>query len=136
VVSVVEGTVQVSRDSDFIDVLSTITARTPPVRITAGQETRVAKDGAVSPPKPSVVDRTEAWRDRRLTFVDEDLMTIADELNRYNRTKIRVEDEIAGAFRYAVSIDADDPQSLLDVLGQDSQLIIEHRGQEIGIRAR
>lgn len=141
VVSVVEGTVQVARDLSLVETLvapvSQPAASSQPVRVTAGEEIRLSEHGtATSPPKRAAIDPMQAWRERRLTFVNEDLETIADQFNRYNRTQIRIEDKVAAGFRYAVSIDADDPQSVLDVLRQDPQLIIENRGGEIQVRAR
>ena len=106
------------------------------VRVVAGQEFRVSERGAAAKPKPAAVDPTQAWRERRLTFVNEDLATIADEFNRYNRTRIVIEDEAAARFRYAVSIDADDSQSVLDVLKHDPQVVVEKRADEIRVRTR
>jgi len=142
VVSVVEGVVQVTREQSLVEKLAPIVVRTDraelkPVRLAAGQETRVADDGKVAAPKLAAADPVNDWKSRRLTFINETLFVIADEFNRYNiNPKIRIEDAGAGDQRYAAAFDADDPESLVTVLEKDPKLTVEHRGDDIVIRSR
>jgi transmembrane sensor len=136
VVAVTEGTVQVSQETGLIGTFVPAARRAAPVQVTAGQETRVAASGKVGAPKTAVVDRAEDLRNRRLTFAGEELATIADEFNRYNHTKIHIEGEAVGERRYALSINADDPESLMDVLRADGELLIERSERGIIIRSR
>jgi transmembrane sensor len=140
VVSVVEGVVQVSRDPTIVEKLVAPvgigSANIKPVRLTAGQQTRVAGDGEVMAPKPASVDPVKSWKERRLTFINESLFAIADEFNRYNRTpKIRVADAAAGELRFAAAFDANDPESLVIVLGMNPKLKVERRDGEIVIQS-
>jgi transmembrane sensor len=142
VVSVIEGVVQISQDRSLAEKLvaplaRSIKAEVRPVRLAAGQETRIADNGKVAAPTRAEVDRLKAWRERRLTFINETLFTIAEEFNRYNSSpKIHVEDALAGDRRYAAAFDADDPESLVVVLEKDPKLQIEQRSGEIIIRGR
>ena len=142
VVSVIEGVVQISHERTLVEklvspVTSSVRAEPMPVRLAAGQETRIAVNGKVAAPTRAEVDRLKAWRERRLTFINETLFTIAEEFNRYNSApKIRVNDTAAGERRYAAAFDADDPESLVVVLEKDPKLQIEKHTGEIIIRGR
>jgi transmembrane sensor len=142
VVSVIEGVVQISHDRTLVEklvspVTGAVRAEVMPVRLAAGQETRIAVNGKVAAPTRAEVDRLKAWRERRLTFINETLFTIAEEFNRYNSApKIRVNDAVAGERRYAAAFDADDPESLVVVLEKDPKLQIEQHADEIVIRGR
>jgi transmembrane sensor len=141
VVSVVEGAVQISRDRSLVEkIVAPVTgsgsADVKAVRLTAGQETRIGGGGEVATPKRTDVDPMKDWKDRRLTFINETLFAMAEEFNRYNRTKIRVEDAAAGERRYAAAFDADDLESLVAVLQSDSTLQIEKRNDEIVVSSR
>ena len=107
------------------------------VYLNVGEQVVVA-DGAPAPQRMNVdVDQISSWRDRRLTFDDVPLSTIAYELNRYNRSpKIHVEGENAQRRRYAVILDANDPESLIAVLSADPQVSIDRHGDEILVRER
>lgn len=140
-VSVVEGIVQISREPTLVEKLAApvgISApHSQPVRLAAGQETRVAEDGEVSVPKAASVDPVKNWKARRLTFINETLFAIADEFNRYNRApKIRIADSAAGELRFAAAFDANDPQSLVMVLEGNPRLNVERRGSEIVIQSK
>ena len=70
-------------------------------------------------------------------FIDEPLQSIGYELNRYSRTPaIRVEGAAARELKYAVILDADDPESLVAVLAGDPRVTVERRRDEIVIRER
>jgi transmembrane sensor len=140
IVSVLEGTVQISKEPTLLETLVAPVTRSDqapkPVRVTAGQKSRIAADGAIAAPTPAEVDRAKLWRERRLNFIDETLYAITEEFNRYLRTPIVVRDASVGERRYAAAFDADDPESLLAVLARDPNLIIERHPDKIIIRAR
>jgi len=137
VVSVVNGVVQISHARNWVERIVPPLQGAPaitPVRLTAGQETRVAEDGSVPKAKAATIDPLKNWQERRLTFVNESLYAIADEFNRYNRSpKIRVDDSRAGEMRFAAAFDADDPESLAVVLQLNPALQVERRPGEIVI---
>jgi len=58
-------------------------------------------------------------------FADDRLDDIAAEFNRWNRTQIQVNGEIPAAKLYSGAFDADDPNSLIAFLQQDSTLSVE-----------
>ncbi len=129
VVSVIEGAVQISNPQ--------VNASLRPVRLNAGEEAHVARNGVISPKTPADVSRVNAWRQRRLIFKDEPLAGIAAEFNRYNRTpKIRIEGAGIGERRYAAAFDADDPESLMGILDKDPTLEVEQQADELVIRPR
>ncbi|MEJ0038881.1 MAG: FecR domain-containing protein [Gammaproteobacteria bacterium] len=138
VISVVEGVVQVSRERSIAERLMPFAPlHAVPVRLSAGQETRVARDGEVSLPKSATSDPVTSWRAKRLTFINETLYAIAGEFNRYNRTpQIRVADAAAGELRFAAAFDANDPVSLVQVLAGHPKLKVERNESEIVIRSR
>ncbi len=139
-VSVLEGAVQIDHDPAFTphkNAAHPLASPSPPVRLDAGEQVRVARDGTINTPAPANLDQISAWRQRRLIFVDEPLHTIAEAFNRYNRTpKIRIGDEQARQRRYAAAFDADDPQSLLTVLEKDPTLQVVIGTDDLLIRSR
>lgn len=130
VVSVLEGAVSVSRaDAAAGDGENVI-------RLESGEQARVTRSGGVSAPVSADLGRIDAWRQRRLIFVDEPLASIASEFNRYNRKpKIHVEGRSAAERRYAAAFDADDPESLLEILRKDASLRVEQRADEVVVSA-
>jgi transmembrane sensor len=108
-----------------------------PADLGAGEQVRVVADGSlVKQPAPDIVQAT-AWRQRRLVFQADTLEDIAAEFNRYNRSpRIRVEGEAARQARFTGIFDADDPLSLVQLLGTDRELAFERRETELVIRPR
>lgn len=104
-------------------------------RLTAGQEARVER-GQVTKRAGARVSETLSWRERRLVFHDTSLADVANEFNRYNRAKIRVETPAAQEKRLTGIFDADRPQSLILYSAQDESLDIEPEGSNWVIRSR
>lgn len=138
VVSVVEGIVQVSRETSLLEkLIRQPDAAGAVLRLGAGQETRVAHDGLIAAARVATADPVKNWKERRLTFLNEPLSAIADEFNRYNRTpKIRIVDAAAGELRFAAAFDAGDMDSLVLVLEGNPKLHVERGETEIVIRSR
>lgn len=129
-VSVIEGAVRVSSSA-------AAGQAQPSVELEAGLQVAVDRSGQLARPEAADLKRVEAWRQRRLIFVDAPLLDIANEFNRYNRApRIVVEGEAAGTSRYAAAFDADDPESLLEILMYDPELRVERKNEEILIRGR
>ena len=68
--------------------------------------------------EPSL-EKAVAWRDRRLVFQGEPLVSIASEFNRYNQRKLEVQDEELKQRSLIATFNADDPESLLSFLEKD-----------------
>jgi transmembrane sensor len=140
-VAVIEGVVQVSKEGN-----SLLPAVTPhgdmesigtPKRLSAGQALKVAANGKLARAVRVNVGQVTAWRQGRLVFEWETLGTIADEFNRYNRSpQLRVEGEGVRGRRYTAVFDADNPQTLLRFLAQDSELKFAAEGDDFVIRGR
>jgi transmembrane sensor len=102
----------------------------------AGEEADVGSDGHVTRRENPNVPRAVAWRERQLDFAHTPLVTVIEEFNRYNELQLRIADpqlqfrELEGVFN------ADEPQALLDFLGQEKDLRIERRGMVVTIRKR
>ena len=105
--------------------------------VDAGEQIQLNDHDVSSSKRKANMRNVASWRDRRLTFVDEPLSSIGEELNRYNRTlKILVEGDVARQLRYTAMLEVDDPQSLIAVLAGDSRVIVIERPGEIVVRSR
>jgi transmembrane sensor len=103
-------------------------------RMVAGEEARIGLDGRVE--RRQRVGAVAQWRLHRLEFRTEALVDIAAEFNRYNATpQISVEGEVIRERHYSGVFDANDPESLLEFLRQDPQLLLERRSNSLVIRA-
>jgi transmembrane sensor len=120
VVTVIEGAVRIAS-----------------MRLDAGQEARITRDGTTLERRPIAVTQTTLLRRRHLTFSGDTLADIAADFNRYNRApQISVEGGALRARRYSGGFEANDPQSLIDYLQQDDTIISERRGDELILRER
>lgn len=134
-VAVLEGAVRISTPTTAKGTGQR--APSPADAINAGEEVRVASTGQIS--VVSKVDQAKAvaWRQRRLVFDQTSLPEIVEEFNRYNREpQLRVEGEQAQRRRFTGAFDADDPESLAQLLAHDEALVVERAPGEILIRAR
>jgi transmembrane sensor len=123
-VSVLEGRVQVaSLSGDRAQLLN------------AGKEAQVLEDGRILRLARPDVQKTLAWRQRRLSFEEAPLEEMVREFNRYNSAvRLRVEGVEPETHRYGGIFDADDPESLIQLLKGESDLVVERQGGEILIR--
>ncbi len=67
---------------------------------------------------PVDVDRSLAWRERRLIFAGETLANVVKEFNRYNVPRLEIVDPRLRDQRISGVFGANDPQSLLDFLSK------------------
>lgn len=124
-VSVIEGIVQVSA------------SQSTPARLQAGEEARIAVDGKIEKRQSVDVGAVAQWRQHRLEFRTDALVDIAAEFNRYNpEPQIVVVGDAIKTRHYSGVFDANDPESLLEFLQQDPELLLQRRGQDIVIRQR
>jgi len=102
----------------------------------ASQEAQVSHEGSVSIREVNNVSDTVAWRERRLIFRDQTLEQIVGEFNRYRAHPIRLEGSGVSERVYTGVFDADDAESLLQVLARDPALAVEREGEAILVRFR
>jgi transmembrane sensor len=102
----------------------------------ASQEAQVSHQGSVSIREVNNVSDTVAWRERRLIFRDQTLEQIVGEFNRYRAQPIRLEGSGVSARVYTGVFDADDTDSLLQVLSRDPALEVDRSGESIIVRSR
>jgi transmembrane sensor len=102
----------------------------------ASQEAQVSHEGSVSIREVNNVSDTVAWRERRLIFRDQTLEQIVGEFNRYRAHPIRLEGSGVSERVYTGVFDADDAESLLQVLARDPALAVEREGETIVVRLR
>jgi transmembrane sensor len=144
-VAVIEGRVQVSGTSPGSALPETGESsrndaqrarEIEPTRLDAGEAASVVSDGPVVKSASADLSKITAWRQRRLMFKRDTFLHIASEFNRYNRTlRIELEGDVAER-RFSGVFDADDPESLADVLSRDATLSVERTEKKIVIRAR
>jgi transmembrane sensor len=102
----------------------------------ANQEARVSRQGSVSIREVSNVTDTVAWRERRLIFRDQTLGQIVAEFNRYRTYPIQLGADGVSERVYSGVFDADDAESLLQVLSRDPALLVDRSGVGIVVKAR
>lgn len=121
-VAVVEGIVQV-------------TTLDAPQKLAAGEEALVVK-GRITPRLNQPVAEAVAWRQRRLVFHDARLADVADEFNRYNSTKIRIEGDGVRDVQLSGIFDADRPQSLMLYAAKNAEFSVVPEGNDWVIKGR
>jgi transmembrane sensor len=148
VVSVLEGRVNVSPAASAPASTETGSAAAPDTRraaapraaaarsLGASQEAQVSHAGSVSIREVNNVSDTVAWRERRLIFRDQTLDQIVGEFNRYRTHPIRLEGSGIGERVYTGVFDADDAESLLQVLARDPALEVERSASGTTVRLR
>lgn len=102
----------------------------------ANQEAQVSHEGSVRIREVNNVSDTVAWRERRLIFHDQTLEQIVGEFNRYRTLPIRLEGSGVSERVYTGVFDADDADSLLQVLARDPALAVEREGEATLVRLR
>jgi transmembrane sensor len=102
----------------------------------ASQEAQVSHEGSVSIREVNNVSDRVAWRERRLIFRDQTLDHIVAEFNRYRAAPIRLGGGSVGERVYTGVFDADDADSLLQVLARDPALEVDRSGESIVVRLR
>jgi transmembrane sensor len=104
--------------------------------LSANQEAAISPAGSVSIRAAVDISDAVAWRGRRLVFRQDSLGRIAEEFNRYNTRTIRVAGADVAKRVYTGVFDANDTDSLLQVLARDKDLSVVESENEIVIRSR
>lgn len=126
-IGVTEGRVHITSDAGEDRLLADLRA---------GQSARVDyRDHAVSVSQEDV-DTMTAWWDRRIVFRDEPLREVAEQFNRLNAVRLRIDDASAGALRLTGNLAADDLESLRVFLDQQPTLTTTVTASEIRVSAR
>jgi transmembrane sensor len=102
----------------------------------ANQEARVSRQGSVSIREVNNVPDTVAWRERRLIFREATLGQIIEEFNRYRTYPIQLDGNSVSERVYSGVFDADDAESLLQVLARDPALKVDRSELGIVVKAR
>jgi transmembrane sensor len=119
-VSVLEGAVRIGQE-----------------RLEAGEEARVTAAGALRKHKGQDSDRAIAWRQRRLVFDNDSLSEMVAEFNRYNTAPhFRLEGVDVSRYHFTGVFDADDPESLVQLLATEPGLTVDRSEDRIVIRSR
>lgn len=90
---------------------------------------------AVAPVAPAEIERALAWQDRRIEAVAAPLGEIVAEFNRYNPTKLVVDDRALAARRFGGSFRADDPETFVRLLETRFGLHAERRNNTTVLHA-
>ncbi len=106
----------------------------PPTVITRGDTVIAEADSTLLAPKSvEKVESELAWRHGLLIFDKTTLAEAADEMNRYNRKKLVVDDPAVASVRISGSFDADSVDAFARLLRQGFGLKIDDQGDEIKI---
>jgi transmembrane sensor len=104
--------------------------------LSVNQEAQVSHSGAITVHTLRDASDAVAWRQRRLVFRQQTLQHIIEEFNRYGQRRIRLEGTAVLNQRFSGVFDADDPESLVQVLARESDLAVEQSADGFVIRSR
>jgi transmembrane sensor len=140
-VAVIEGRVNVTPEAHpslaKFNVPAASVREDPATRsVGASEEARVGRGGVLSVRAVADVADAVAWRERRLVFRQETLGHIVEEFNRYSTRQIHLEGADVGGRVFTGVFDADDPDSLAQVLARDSSLSVSYADRVIVVNSR
>jgi transmembrane sensor len=105
--------------------------------LAAGEQARIAANGRILKQATPDLSKAVAWRQRRLVFDQDSLGDMVREFNRYNKTpQFRLEGAGVEMRHYTGVFDADDPESLIQLLSAEADLAVERSGDVIVVRGR
>ena len=123
IVTVAEGRVLVLDKQVKADAPANSAERTDVVEVVPGTQAE-AQPGRPVQMRKANVERTFAWRERRLVFEGEPLSTVVEEFNRYNSPPLVISDPRLREERISGVFGANDPESLLDFLAKVDHISI------------
>ena len=133
IVTVAEGRVLVREKRAAAATVLGAADRADTVEVTPGSQAE-AQPGRPVQMHQANVERTFAWRERRLVFDGEPLSTVVEEFNRYNSPPLVITDPRLRAQRISGVFGANDPESLLDFLVKvDHITVTRDAGQAVRI---
>lgn len=147
VISVIEGSVNVTPEVHFVAATNTphvgmklhdettAPAASMSRTLNANEQAEISHAGLVT---VRAIDASDAvaWQQRRLVFRQQTLGHIVEEFNRYGQQKILLQGPAITNRIYTGVFDADDPDSLAQVLARDADLMVEKSDQAIIVRSR
>ena len=80
------------------------------------------------------LEKSTAWRERRLVFVSDSLQTVAEEFNRYNQLQIDIQVPAQDARQITGTFNADDPGSFIAFLEKNASFEVIREKQRIVVR--
>jgi len=126
-VSVIDGSVQIGPSSPS----------TSGHQLSAGEQVRIAADGTLGTHTAISVKDAVPWREHQLWFEGAGLTEVAGEFNRYNKRQIHISEEAARLNRrYTATFDAYDPDSFVQALEDDPELIVRRNESEMLVQTR
>jgi transmembrane sensor len=129
-VAVLDGRVAISADS-------ATKMKSAATLVGVGEEAQIRPDGAIDRRTAADVKQAAAWRERRLVFKQATLVDVVREFNRYNSSpRFQVENDEIAERRYSGVFNAGDPESLIELLEKEDDLVLQRHDDEISIRSR
>lgn len=122
-VTVIEGRVSVDWETSLPHTGMSSTDRH--LELDAGGKAVVAEHQAAPIVSPANIERATAWTERRLDFDYETVATVVAEFNRYNRSRIVVDDPALATRRITGVFDVNDPGAFVALLGGLNAVEIE-----------
>jgi len=140
-VAVIEGRVNITPElhpsMEKFNVPAVSVRENPATRsVGASEEARIERGGQLTVRAVSDVSNVAAWRERRLVFRQETLEHIVAEFNRYGSRQIRLEGANVTSRVFTGVFDADDPDSLAQVLARDPSLSVSYSDRVIVVIER
>jgi transmembrane sensor len=123
-ITVVEGKVAVFQEGG-----SSAQSSATPTFVAAAQSVVVTGRTVSSPKTVANVAISVAWTDRRLIFERRSLGDVADEFNRYNVQRIKVDGARLSAREVTGTFDANDPDSFIAFLSETPGVVV-HRAAD------
>lgn len=100
------------------------------VLVAAGEQVSIESSGSAEPVRKVDSGRELAWAEGRLAFDNEDIATIVEQFNRYNRVQLHVTDPTLAKRRVSGTFNASDSQSFIDFLVGTTRVRVMHDGDQ------
>lgn len=108
-----------------------------PVRLGAGDRALVSDKHQIAVQHaPDVIDGALAWREGQIALDGKSLFEVAAELNRYNRTKIIIQDTQLGREKLIGRLSANDPEAFSSAVAQAFSAEVVHEDEVIKIQIK
>jgi transmembrane sensor len=131
VVTVAEGSVAVRRTRPPLNPFAeAVPVDTRAVAVAAGEQVAVPRAGGSTATHPVDTTRELAWTVGHLIFDHDRVLDAANRFNRYNRTQIRIADEVIANKRISGVFDSSDPQSFVSFIASIFAVRVERTADE------
>lgn len=102
-------------------------------RLAPGQRVEVSAEGSLTAPAPAILDHDLAWLSARIDISHQTVRELLEEVNRYTRVKLSVQDEAVLATRVSGLFKAGDTETIVATLADRFGLKVERRGDSIAL---